>query len=177
MSAATESEAAAESMRRDGGAERMMENETRGRHRMLDQSSHYFTPRQFSFCTSRLGKVKLSTLIFSGFRISSSMVEQLTLNQLVEGSSPSWSTPTNTGSRSYFRRRRFFRTNSFPTLFGFTPPPLERNFIGKSMWECPSDILPRGAFDGFYTGSRDKGRGGTFPRDTLSLSEPVDTST
>ena len=32
-------------------------------------------------------------------RISSSMVEQLTLNQLVEGSSPSWSTSLNAGCR------------------------------------------------------------------------------
>ena len=37
-------------------------------------------------------ELRLPTLLFAGLWIGSSMVEQLTLNQLVEGSSPSRST-------------------------------------------------------------------------------------
>ena len=87
----------------------MMDSMTPLECRMLNQVAYYFSTMQFSFCTSRSMALKLSTLIFSGFWISSSMVEQLTLNQLVEGSSPSWSTKYLSalkGDKAVLKKRR-----------------------------------------------------------------------
>ena len=75
----------------------------------LNQVAHYFSSIQFSFCTSRAGAVDLVARSFLGPRISSSMVEQLTLNQLVEGSSPSWSTKYLSalkGDKAVLKKRR-----------------------------------------------------------------------
>ena len=88
------------------------------------ESKHF---RTFQFAAG-ISWAKTFHPVFAGLWIGSSMVEQLTLNQLVEGSSPSRSTSLNADSRGdwphwdYFHSRNYLVIPRVIPLFELPPP-------------------------------------------------------